>query len=125
LVIVKDDADQAKDAFKTMKSKPGSLPVAGLGDEAAHVIVAGQGGGPKVEMLAARKGSTIWGIADEEYALRGGAEKEHARLTKDDALARLKPLLAAAPPAPDARADSGAPAAAPSGAASSAPKPKK
>jgi hypothetical protein len=122
LAIFKDDAEQAKDAFKTIKSKPGTLPVAALGDEAAHVVVAGQGGSPKTEFLVARKGNAIWGVGDEEYALRGGKEQT-ARLSKDEAIAKLKPLLAAAAPA----AASGAPSAsaAPSGApsaASSAPK---
>jgi hypothetical protein len=115
LAIFKDDAEQAKDAFKTIKSKPGTLPVA-MGDEAAHVVVAPQGGGPKIELLVVRKGNAIWGIADEEYALRGaGADKEKARFTKDESIAKIKPLLAGGD------AGAGAPPA-PSGAASSAPK---
>ena len=134
LAIFKDDADQAKDAFKTIKSKPGTLPVAALGDEAAHVVVGGQGGSPKVEFLVARKGSAIWGIGDEEYALRGGgagaAEKEQkARLSKDEAIAKLKPLLAGGAPAgvtSGAPSPSGSPSGAssgsPSGASSAAPK---
>lgn len=105
LSIFKEDAEQAKDAFKTIKSKPGTLPIAGIGDEAAHVVMTPAGGGPKVEMLVARKGSAVWGIADEEYALRG-AEKDGARLTKDEATAKLKPLVAAA-----AATDAGATAA--------------
>jgi hypothetical protein len=136
LVVFKDDADQAKDAFKTIKSKPGTLPIAGLGDEAAHVVVGGggkgegQGGSPKVEFLVARKGNAIWGIGDEEYALRGtgagAADKEQkARLSKDEAIAKLRPLLSGAAPAA-ASADGGArpagsAAPSPSGAAS-APK---
>lgn len=126
LAIVKDDADQAKDAFKTIKSKPGTLPIAGMGDEAAHVVISGKEGGAKVEMLVARKGSAIWGISDEEYALRGGgagaAEKEQkARLTKDEATAKLRPLLTGAAPA--ARDADAGPAASGSGRASSAPAP--
>jgi hypothetical protein len=118
LAIFRDDADQAKDAFKTIKSKPGTLPVAGIGDEAAHVVVPVQGGGPKVEMLVARKGNAIWGVGDEEYALRGAgaADKEQkARLTKEEAIAKLKPLLAVAAPA---AAEAGA---APSASASASP----
>lgn len=113
VIIVKDDADQAKDAFKTIKSKPGTLPVPAMGDEAAHVVVAGQGGAAPIEMLVARKGERIYGVGDEEYAVRaagaGGAAK--ARLTKDEAIAKLKPLLSASA--------AGAPAAA-SGSAGSA-----
>jgi hypothetical protein len=112
LAIVKDDADQAKDAFKTIKSKPGTLPVAALGDEAAHVVATPPGGGPKIEVLVVRKGNAIWGIADDEYALRG-PDKEKARITKEEATAKVRPLLTAA--------DAGA-APAPSAAASSAPK---
>jgi hypothetical protein len=111
LAIFKDDAEQAKDAFKTIKSKPGTLPIAAIGDEAAHVVVAPPGGGPKTELFVARKGNAIWGIEDEEYALRG-ADKEKARLTKEEAIAKLKVLLASAeagaPPAPSG-ASSGAP----------------
>lgn len=120
LAIFKDDADQAKDAFKTIKSKPGTLPVPTMGDEAAHVVVGGgKDGSASVEFLVARKGNAIWGVGDEEYALRaagaGGVEK--ARLTKDEAIAKLKPLLAAAQPAGGASAAGSAPAASASGGA--------
>jgi hypothetical protein len=124
LSIVKDDADQAKDAFKTLKAKPGSLPVANTGDEAAHVVIApDKGGGPKVEFLIARKGKVVWGVGDEEYALReaGGGEKEQqARLMKDEAVAKMKTLLSIAPPASSGAPATSAPAA--SGSASAAPK---
>lgn len=116
LAIVKDDADQAKDAFKTLKSKPGTLPVAGLGDEAARIVVSGQGGGPKVELLVARKDNTIWGIGDEEYALRGagaGDKEPKARVTKEEATAKLRPLLVAVG-AQEAPAAGSAPSSAPS-----------
>jgi hypothetical protein len=122
LAIAKDDADQAKDVFKTLKSKPGSLPIPNLGDEAAHVIVPPTGdatasGAPKVEMLVARKGNLVWGVSDEEYALREatGADREKARFTKDEAIAKMKPLLAV--PAPAAGS-----AAKPAPSASAAPK---
>lgn len=110
LAIVKDDAEQAKDAFKTIKSKPGSLPVAGVGDEAVHVVV---GTSPKVEYLIARKGNVVWGVGDEEYALRG-SEGEKARVSKDEAVTKMKALVAT--PAPAAAA-SGSSSAAPSGSA--------
>jgi hypothetical protein len=126
VAIFKDDAEQAKDAFKTIKSKPGTLPVPAIGDEAAHVEVGGPGA-PKVELLVARKGSAIWAVGDEEYALRaagGGEPTQKARLTKDEAIAKLKPLLAGvgagAGSAPVGSAASSAPSA-----ASSAPAPKK
>lgn len=132
LSIVKDDAEQAKDAFKTIKSKPGSLPVAGQGDEAAHVVIPAAGQTPKIEALVARKGRALVGVLDEEYAL-AGAGGEKARITKDEAMAKLKPLLSKEPPpAQPGAAGSAAPAtsgsAAPKGSSapapsSSAPKP--
>ncbi|MBX3222740.1 MAG: hypothetical protein KF795_19665 [Labilithrix sp.] len=127
LAIVKDDADQAKDAFKTIKSKPGSLPIAATGDEAAHVVVPSAGedkaNAPKVEMLVARKGNVVWGVADEEYALRAvsGPDRDKARLSKEEAVAKMSQLLAT--PAP-AAADAGAPAA-PAGSGAAAPSGKK
>ena len=128
LSIVKDDADAAKDAFKTIKSKPGTLPISGLGDEAAHVVLPSSGDdksatAPKVEMLVARKGNQIWGVGDEEYALRAaeGAARDKARLTKDEAIAKLKPLLATPAPAASSAAPKGSASAAPSPSAS-APK---
>lgn len=101
LAIVKDDAEQAKDVFKTIKSKPGTLPVPAMGDEAAHVIVPNltedkSGSAPKVEMLVVRKKNVVWGVSDEEFALRAasGADREKVHLTKDEAMAKMKPLLA-------------------------------
>lgn len=118
LSIVKDDAEQAKDAFKTIKGKPGTLPVANTGDEAAHVPVA-----PKVAFLIARKGNVIWGVGDEEYAVRAN---EKAAVSKEDAVAKMKTLLATPTPAA-AGSGSAAPAAgsssaAPAASGSAAPK---
>ncbi len=108
VAIAKDDADQAKDVMKTIKAKAGALPIANVGDEAVHVVTPeSEKGGPKIEMLVARKGSLIVGVADDEYALRGPAG-EKARLTKDDALAKIKPLLSTSPP--PASSSSAAPA---------------
>jgi hypothetical protein len=99
LAIVKNDADQAKDVFKTITSKPGSLPVPNVGDEAAQVSVPNVGAdksAPKVDMLVARKGSVVWGVGDEEYVLRAatGADREKARVGKTEAATKMKALLA-------------------------------
>ena len=122
LAVFKDDADQAKDAFKSIKSKPGSLPITGIGDEAVHVVVAppaaNAANATKTEFLIARKGSQIWGVGDEEYALRGKGADDKARLTKDEATAKMKTLLAA----PGAPAASGSSASPPSPSSSAAPK---
>jgi hypothetical protein len=76
-------------------------------------------------MLVARKGNVVWGVGDEEYVLRAatGAEREKARLSKDEAVAKMKELFAIAAPS----SAGGAASAATSGAkpATSAPAPKK
>ncbi len=117
MAIVKDDAEQAKDAFKQIKSKPGTMPIANTGDEAAHVVVPQEKAdkSTKVEMFVVRKGNVIWGVGDEEYALR--EEKEKARLTKDEAIAKMKPLLSVAVP----KGESGSPAGSAAMATSAAP----
>lgn len=122
MAIVKDDAEQAKDAFKTIKAKPGTLPIPNTGDEAAHVVVPSgdekNASAPKVEMLVARKGNVIWGVGDEEYVLRAatGADREKARLTKEEAVAKMKQLLTLATPT-----SSGASESAPAGSGSAKP----
>lgn len=105
LSVVRPDADQAKDTFKAIRSRPGAAAIKDLGDEAVTVSVAdGEGkDAPKLELLFARKGSTILAVSDEPHVLKGvAADKQAAlRLTKDDARALLRTVLAAAaPPAP-------------------------
>jgi hypothetical protein len=102
--IAKSDADQAKDVMKTIKSRPGAIPVAasmaGAADDAVHVVLQASPESPKVEWLFARKGSLVAGAGDEELAIHPGDPPEKqaaARLSKDDAVAKLKAWLGAAP----------------------------
>jgi len=120
LAIAPLDEAQAKDVMKTLKQRPGSIPVSGAGDEAVHVVNPGESGAPKVEVLVARKGAVVVGIADEEYAIKAAApeKQQAARLTKDEAIAKAKTALdkASAMPAPASSAK-GSPSAAPSASA--------
>lgn len=116
--------DQAKDAMKVVAKQKGALPVKDAGDDGYHVAMQASKDAPVVEMLVARKGAVVFGVADEEYALRaaGAPDKQKAvRLSKEDAVKEIKSLLAAPPPA-----SSGGPASPPSSAsapsASAAPK---
>ncbi|MBK6465176.1 MAG: hypothetical protein IPF92_29865 [Myxococcales bacterium] len=94
------DEFQAKDMMKTLKQRPGSIPVSGVGEEAVHVVNPGEGSAPKVEILLARKGGSVVGVADEEYALKAAApdKVQAARLTKDEAIAKVKAILEKLPP---------------------------
>jgi hypothetical protein len=108
VAIPKGDADQAKDVMKTLKSRPGSAAVPGPGDESLHVVMQATPDAPKVEWFVTRKGSLVAGAGDEETLLKAGDtpdQQAKVRLTKDEAIAKLKDWLAgAASPAPSAPA---------------------
>lgn len=89
------DEPQAKDMMKTLKQRPGSIPVAGVGDEAVHLVNPGEAGGPKVELLVARKGAVVVGVGDEEYALTAAPpdKLQAARVTKEEAITKVKAIL--------------------------------
>jgi hypothetical protein len=91
------DADQAKDAMKTLRTRPEALPVASVGDEGSAVML--KQGDKKVEYVFVRKGALIAGASDDDYA-----KDDH--LTKDEKIAKLKAWLAA--PAPSSASSAGA-----------------
>ncbi len=102
VAIQKSDADQAKDVMKTFKGKAGASSVPGPGDESLHVVLQAAPEAPKVEWLLARKGSLVAGVGDEETLLKSSETPEQqakVRLTKDEAMAKLRAWLAAAAPA--------------------------
>jgi hypothetical protein len=122
--IVSDSDSAAKDAFKVIRSRPGTLPVptTSIGspsiDEAAHVVLALSKESPKTEWLVVRRGVEIDALGDEEFALKAGAAPEElakARLSKDDAVALMKSWTAkpaaSAAPGTSAVSDAGASAA--------------
>ncbi len=86
IAIVKEDAEQAKDAMKTLSKKPGALPVSNLGDEAVQVVLAQRPESPKVEYVFARKGATVFGVSDEEL------DPTH-KSSKDDKVSKVRALL--------------------------------
>jgi hypothetical protein len=104
VAIQRDDVEQAKDAMKTIKSKAGALPIAGLFDEAVHVVVQPAPEAAKAEYVIVRKGSLIAAAGDEDLLIKPGDSPDKqaaARLTKDEAIAKLK-LWLTSPPPPDA-----------------------
>jgi hypothetical protein len=101
VAIPKADADQAKDLMKSLKAKPGSAAVApASGDESLHVVLQASPDAAKVEWLFTRKGSLVAAAGDEETLLRAGDspdQQSKVRLSKDDAIAKLRDWLASAP----------------------------
>ncbi|HEX4513936.1 MAG TPA: DUF6599 family protein [Polyangiaceae bacterium] len=80
------DADQAKDFLHALRGKPGALPVASLGDEAVQVVIQPSADRAKIEWVVARKGGTVIGAGDEEFAI-------DARPTKDEKIATVRAAL--------------------------------
>ncbi len=92
----REDAEQAKDTFKTLKSKPGALPLKDLGDEAALVVLDGEAGAPKSEWVFVRKGNLVVGVGDEPRAFHAGLpidKQTDVRFSKDEKLAKVRGLL--------------------------------
>lgn len=115
VAIVRDDADQAKDAMKAIKSRPGMLPVKDVGDDAVNVVVQEAPERAKSDYVFARKGNLVAAVGDEELVLKGAdsPDKQAAlRLTKDEKIAKLRAWLTA--PTATSAAPSSAPAVAPS-----------
>lgn len=96
LAAQRDDAEQAKDTFRTLKGRAGAMPVANLADEAAFFVVPGPSGSPATEWVLARKGSLVVGVGDESFALKADLpldKQSDVRLSKDDKIAKLSALL--------------------------------
>ena len=126
LVLLRDDVDQAKDAMKLIKGKPGAFPIKDVGDDAVAMVVQEAKDRPKAEYVFSRKGNAILVVGDEELVLTGGDAPDKLaalKLTRDEKLVKLRAWTALPPPAaslavPSASASA---AAAPSGSAA-APK---
>ena len=97
------DGAAAKDVMTAFRGRPGALPIADVGDEALHVVVQSSKDVPRTEWLLARKGNAVVGVGDDEILLKtvGPQGEAAARVTKEDAVAKLKAWIAAlgAPPA--------------------------
>jgi hypothetical protein len=84
VAVVREDASRAKETMKTIRARPGWLPVPAVGDEAC-VVSTGKG-----ELVVARLGAEVLGVGDEELA---GGQAPAARLSKDDKVLLLKKWL--------------------------------
>lgn len=99
MIISKDDAEQAKDAWKTLAKKKGATEEKALGEAASRVMVQESDGAPKAEWVVARAGKLVVGVGDEAFALTAGAsaaEHEKTSLSKDDKIKKVRALLDAA-----------------------------
>lgn len=109
----REEKDAARDAIAAFSKMPGAVPIKEakeFSDEAWHfpfnVGQGGAGAGGKAEGVAARRGSTVIAVIDEELSLGDPAKKDDwPRLTKEEKIAKLKQFLSKSPapgPAPSA-----------------------
>jgi hypothetical protein len=94
--LVGSDETKTKNAWKTLRGRPGALPVAGVGDEGVAVSLtpaAGTPGAVPREYVFARKGTLIVGVGDEEFGTS-------PRLAKEQKVAKLTGWLTPPPVKP-------------------------
>jgi hypothetical protein len=99
IATVRATADDAKEALRAFKLRPGALPVKGLGDEAVQVVIQEAPDRAKAEYVVVRKGASVYGVGDEELVLDPGVptDKLAARkLTRDEKVAKLAAWLSPA-----------------------------
>jgi hypothetical protein len=126
LAFVREEKEAARDAFAAFMKMQGAVPLKEAKDFADDgtyfpfsVGQGGAGAAGKGEGVAARKGSVVIAIVDEELAMGDPQKKdEWPRLTKEEKVERLKKFISRSP-APAAPSGSGSAAPAPS--ASAAP----
>ncbi|MGZ3421753.1 MAG: DUF6599 family protein [Polyangiales bacterium] len=117
LAFVRDEKEAARDAFAAFMKMPGAVPLKEAKDFADDgtyfpfsVGQGGAGAAGKGEGVAARKGSIVVAVVDEELAMGDPQKKdEWPRLTKEEKVERLKKFIGRSP-APAASAGSAAPA---------------
>ena len=97
VAIVRSSADDAKEAFRAFKLRPGALPVKGLGDEAVQIVIQEAPDRAKAEYVVARKGTSVLAIGDEELVLDPGTPSDKLaplKLTRDEKITRLGAWIA-------------------------------
>lgn len=96
VAMTRTSADDAKEAFRAFKLRPGALPVKGLGDEAVQVVLQEAPDRAKAEYIVARKGTNVFGVGDEELVLDPSmptGKQAPLKLTHDEKVAKLTDWL--------------------------------
>ena len=100
--VVRADEDAAKDVLKTLKKVDGAKTVKGVPFEPL-AIAQTEEGGPRTEWVVARKGSSVFGVGDEEFVLSADQSADEAKKVRLDEAAKVEKLGklvgVAAPPA--------------------------
>jgi hypothetical protein len=97
VAAVRPSAEAAKEALRAFRTKPGSLPIKGLGDEAVLAIVQEAPDRAKAEYVVARKAGLLAAVGDEELVLDPATPSDKQaplKLTKDEKVQKLAEWLA-------------------------------
>jgi hypothetical protein len=89
--IVRADEEAAKDVMKTVRKLDGARTVKGAPFEPTAFARTDEGS-PRVEWLVTRKGSTVLGIGDEEFALSSDQSAEDANKVRLAEAAKIELL---------------------------------
>jgi hypothetical protein len=96
VALVRTGADDAKDAMRAFKLRPGAIPYKGIGDEAVWVVLQEAPDRAKAEYIVARKGTTVAAVGDEELVLDPSVPSDKQaplKLTKDEKVAKITAWL--------------------------------
>jgi hypothetical protein len=88
VAALREDIAAAKETMKSVRSRPGWLPVPGLGDEACATTTPA-----KAEYLFARQGARVFGVGDEELTNASPGSLPKEGLSKDEKVAVLRKWL--------------------------------
>jgi len=95
---VRADEDAAKDVIKTLKKLDGARGVKGVVFEPLSFSLKSDETSPKLDWFVARRGSSIFGIGDEEHVLttdQAAADAAAVKLSEAEKLGRLGALVGA------------------------------
>jgi len=92
--LVRADEDSAKDVLKTLRKVDGAKSLKDTGVDAVAFSMRDEESSPLVGWVVGRKGSTVVGVGDELFVLRGKADNQALRVPEAKKLERVKAVLA-------------------------------
>jgi hypothetical protein len=92
--LTRADEDSAKDVLKTLRKVDGAKALKDTGVDAIVFSTREEESSPLVGWVVGRKGSTVVGVGDEVFVLRGKPDSQAARVPEAKKLERVKAILA-------------------------------
>jgi hypothetical protein len=92
--LTRADEDSAKDVLKTLRKVDGAKALKDTGVDAVEFSLRDEESSPLVGWVVGRKGSTVVGVGDELFVLRGKPDSQAARIPDAKKLERVKAVLA-------------------------------